>query len=89
MSFFSFLPVHGVKCHGVSSPPLANAAADLTDDVKLCGAFCVWLSREKRMWLSGRLLSATWDVDELLEKKDQIQEQDLLKFGYRVGGGNA
>ena len=41
------------------------------------------------MWLSGRLLSATWDVDELLEKKDQIQEQDLLKFGYRVGGGNA
>ncbi|KAL6160038.1 hypothetical protein ACJQWK_09240 [Exserohilum turcicum] len=62
---------------------------DLTDDVKLCGAFCVWLSREKRMWLSGRLLSATWDVDELLEKKDQIQEQDLLKFGYRVGGGNA
>jgi hypothetical protein len=36
------------------------------------------------MWLNGRLLSAKWDVDELLERKDQIQEQDLLKFGYRV-----
>jgi hypothetical protein len=36
------------------------------------------------MWLNGRLLSAKWDVDELLEKKDQIQEQDLLKLGYRV-----
>ncbi|KAF1851073.1 NAD(P)-binding protein [Cucurbitaria berberidis CBS 394.84] len=56
----------------------------LTDDVGLCGAFCVWLSREKKMWLNGRLLSATWDVSELLEKKNEIEEQDLLKFGYRV-----
>jgi phage terminase large subunit-like protein len=62
---------------------------DLTDDVGLGGAFCVWLSSEKRMWLNGRLLGATWDVDELLEKKAQIEEQDLLKFGYRVGDASA
>lgn len=37
------------------------------------------------MWLSGRLVGATWDVAELLEKKDEIESQDLLKFGYRVG----
>ena len=37
------------------------------------------------MWLSGRLLSATWDIDELLEKKTEIESQDLLKFSYRVG----
>lgn len=41
------------------------------------------------MWLNGRLLGATWDVDELLEKKAQIEEQDLLKFGYRVGDAAA
>ncbi|KAH4036697.1 hypothetical protein HBI24_091190 [Parastagonospora nodorum] len=58
---------------------------NLTDDVGLCGAFCVWLSQEKRLWLNGRLLSAKWDVDELAEKKNSIEEQDLLKFGYRVG----
>jgi hypothetical protein len=57
---------------------------DLTDDVGLCGAFCVWLSREKRMWLNGRLLSAKWDVDELLEKESNIEDNDLLKFRYRV-----
>jgi hypothetical protein len=57
---------------------------DLTDDVGLCGAFCVWLSREKRMWLNGRLLSAKWDVDELLEKESSIEDNDLLKFRYRV-----
>ncbi|KAL1793662.1 hypothetical protein ACET3X_008644 [Alternaria dauci] len=57
----------------------------LTDDVGLAGAFCVWLSTEKRMWLNGRLISATWDIDDLLRKKGQIEGQDLLKLGYRVG----
>ncbi|KAF2253678.1 NAD(P)-binding protein [Trematosphaeria pertusa] len=61
----------------------------LTDDAGLCGAFCVWLSQERRMWLNGRLLSATWDVDELLEKRGKIEEQDLLKFGLRVGDASA
>lgn len=61
---------------------------DLTDDVGLCGAFCVWLSREKHMWLNGRLVSAKWDVDELVAKKGTIEEQDLLKFGYRVTDGS-
>jgi hypothetical protein len=44
----------------------------------------VWLTREKRAWLSGRLVSAKWDVDELLAKKTDVEEQDLLKFGFRV-----
>lgn len=62
---------------------------DLTDDVGLCGAFCVWLSHEKQLWLNGRLVSATWDVEELIEKRYQIEQQDLLKFGYRVGNASA
>lgn len=55
----------------------------LVDDVGLGGAFCVWLSsrREKVMFLSGRFLSANWDVDELLEKEDEIIQKDLLKIG--------
>jgi hypothetical protein len=65
-----------------------DAYIDLTDDVGLCGAFCVWLSQEKRMWLNGRLLSAKWDVDELVEKRSSIEERDLLKFGYRLGEGS-
>jgi hypothetical protein len=44
----------------------------------------VWLTREKRAWLSGRLVSAKWDVDELLAKKNEVEEQDLLKFGFRA-----
>jgi hypothetical protein len=36
------------------------------------------------MWLNGRLLSAKWDVEELLEKESSIEDNDLLKFRYRV-----
>lgn len=55
---------------------------DLTDDVDLCGAVCVWLSKQLKNvdWLSGRLISATWDMVELMSKEDQIRERDLLKF---------
>jgi NAD(P)-dependent dehydrogenase (short-subunit alcohol dehydrogenase family) len=57
----------------------------LTDDPALCGAFLVWLCREKRMWLNGRLVGATWDTAELEERKEEVVEQDLLKWGLRVG----
>ena len=55
---------------------------DLIDDVALCGAFCVWLTKIKggEQWLNGRFLSATWDVDELLAKTDEIVEKNLLKM---------
>lgn len=55
---------------------------DLTDEVDLCGAVCVHLSKgiTDISWLSGRLISATWDMDELVSKKERVVEKDLLKF---------
>ncbi|KAJ9501885.1 hypothetical protein H2202_002847 [Exophiala xenobiotica] len=54
----------------------------LTDDVDLCGAVCVWLSKQLNdlSWLSGRLISATWDMEELMSRRKQIEDRDLLKF---------
>jgi len=42
----------------------------------------VYLSknRERLSWLGGRFISATWDMEELESKKDEILEKDLLKF---------
>lgn len=59
----------------------------LTDDVGLCGAFCLWLTsdRERKIWLNGRLVSATWDVEELESRREEVEGQDLLKFGLRLG----
>ncbi|KAL8947330.1 MAG: hypothetical protein Q9222_006374 [Ikaeria aurantiellina] len=58
----------------------------LVDSVDLCGAFCVWLTRDASAmrWLSGRYLSAKWDVDELLAKKQDIIKGDLLKASMRI-----
>lgn len=58
----------------------------LIDSPGLCGAFAIWLTKDgkKRDWLAGRLLSAKWDVEELESRRDNIVEQDLLKFSVRV-----
>ncbi|OMP88556.1 Oxidoreductase ucpA [Diplodia seriata] len=58
----------------------------LVDDPELCGHFLVWLTRVpgQFQWLNGRLVSATWDPDELLAKKDEIVAKDLLKFEVRT-----
>lgn len=54
----------------------------LTDSPDLCGAFCVWLTKDggrERRWLSGRLVSAKWDVGELEARREEIVRRDLLK----------
>jgi len=52
----------------------------MDDDVGLCGAFLVWLTKEKREWLSGRYISANWDVEELEGMKEEIVKGDKLKL---------
>ena len=55
---------------------------DLVDSVDLCGAFCVWMSKQTRAlsWLNGRFVSVKWDVEELLAKKEEVVQNDLLKW---------
>ncbi|KAL9079174.1 MAG: hypothetical protein Q9157_001925 [Trypethelium eluteriae] len=68
-------------------PPIgmeADGRAMAVDSEELCGAFLVWLTKERREWLSGRYLSANWDVEELESKKDAIIGGDLLKTRMTV-----
>lgn len=51
----------------------------LVDTVELSAHTMVWLTKERRDWLAGRFISCTWDVDELLGKKDEIVKGDKLK----------
>ena len=57
----------------------ADILIALTDDPNLCGGFCTWLTNGRREYLAGRYLAATWDVDELEAKKEEIVRGDLLK----------
>ncbi|KAE9967158.1 hypothetical protein BLS_006541 [Venturia inaequalis] len=61
--------------------PLLEETRDvLIDSPSLCGGFLVWLTKEKRQWLSGRYLDARWDIPTLLSKKEEITSKDLLKL---------
>ncbi|KAK5958467.1 hypothetical protein OHC33_000310 [Knufia fluminis] len=60
----------------------------LVDDVGLCGAFVVGVSkrvgRGELGWLGGRFVSATWDVDELVGRREVVVGRDLLRFQVGV-----
>lgn len=39
----------------------------------------VYLTSERRDWLAGRYINVTWDLPELMEKKEDIVKGDKLK----------
>ncbi|KIH88411.1 NADP(+)-dependent dehydrogenase [Sporothrix brasiliensis 5110] len=51
----------------------------LTETPKLAADVIVYLTEKRRLWLAARYLSATWDVEELLSKEDEIVKGDKLK----------
>lgn len=52
----------------------------LTDTAELAADTLVWLSRERRDWLSGRFATVGWDMEQLEQKKQDILQRNLLKF---------
>ncbi|CAG9950840.1 unnamed protein product [Clonostachys rosea f. rosea IK726] len=54
------------------------------DKPELAGDTLVFLTKERRQWLSGRMITSNWDMEEFLAKRDQITIKDLLKFRLDV-----
>lgn len=52
----------------------------LIDEPQLPADTVCWLVQERRPWLGGRYISVNWDMTELLSKKQEIVEEDKLKF---------
>lgn len=50
------------------------------DSPALVGGLTVWLSTEKAKFLSGRAVVSNWSVDDLVERKDEIQAGKLLQI---------
>jgi NAD(P)-dependent dehydrogenase (short-subunit alcohol dehydrogenase family) len=42
------------------------------DTAELPGGFAVWLTTEEAKFLNGRYVSANWDADELVKRKEEI-----------------
>ena len=50
----------------------------------------MWLASSEADFLKGRFVWANWDVDEMLEKKDLIQQNGMLTIclgGWPTGLG--
>lgn len=53
--------------------------ATLVDTPELAANTLVWLTKDRKEWLSGRLMVVNWDVDELEAKKEEVVKGDKLK----------
>lgn len=58
----------------------AETHSFLNDTVELAAGYSLWLATQgaKVDFLRGRYSSAKWDVDELLEREQEIREKNLL-----------
>ncbi|KAL2822270.1 hypothetical protein BDW59DRAFT_173921 [Aspergillus cavernicola] len=53
-------------------------------EVKLAGDFVVWLASAEAEFLAGRFVWVNWDVEELVARKGDILEKDLLRSDLRL-----
>ncbi|CAI6100048.1 unnamed protein product [Clonostachys chloroleuca] len=54
------------------------------DKPELAGDTLVFLTKEKRQWLSGRMITSNWDMEEFLSKREEIIARDSLKFRFVI-----
>ena len=59
------------------------------DEPSLAGCLAVWLTTEEAKFLNGRYVNASWDVDDLVAKKDEIVEKGELVFVLQGNFGSA
>ncbi|KAI4599398.1 hypothetical protein KJ359_001840 [Pestalotiopsis sp. 9143b] len=55
------------------------------DDVELSGDFFNWLVSDEAKFLSGKLIAANWDAEELVQKKDKIAGDEHLYTMNLIG----
>ncbi|EON61154.1 hypothetical protein W97_00365 [Coniosporium apollinis CBS 100218] len=65
---------------GEEMTPEKKEMMKLADDVGLPAAFCVWLASPEAAFLKGKFVWSNWDVEELKERKTEI-EGGWLDFG--------
>ncbi|KAL2833765.1 hypothetical protein BDW59DRAFT_156567 [Aspergillus cavernicola] len=56
----------------------------MKDTPELSGGMAVWLSSGDKEFLSGKAVSVNWDVGELVAKKQEIVQGNLLDLCYRA-----
>ena len=73
----------GIKTDLASNMPDSMSFL-FTEEPELPGDTIVWLTKEKREWLADRYVSCQWGMEELLAKKTEIEDRNLLRMRLRV-----
>src|SRR5271169_2515792 len=60
---------------------LSGAEKFATDSPELAGGVALWLTTTEAEFLNGKYMSANWDVDEVVAKKEEILDEKLLTLG--------
>ena len=60
-------------------------ALGFEDHVSLPASFCVWLASPEASFLRNKFLWANWDVDELMERREELEQRQGL-LGITLGG---
>lgn len=50
------------------------------DAPELVGGVAVWLATEKARFMNGRYMNANWNVDDLYERREEIEKGKLLQI---------
>lgn len=58
---------------------MRTSATVFVETPELSADSLVYLTSERRDWLAGRYINVTWDLPELMEKKEDIVKGDKLK----------
>ncbi|MCJ1269496.1 hypothetical protein MMC22_009388 [Lobaria immixta] len=66
-------------------PEAVSKAAGCVDQPELAGDAVVYLTNGRREWLAGRHVSCAWYMRELMARKDEIVQNDLLKLNMSFG----
>jgi len=83
----------GVLAYAIAPGGVATAMAAgfptefhdrLSDTPQMVADTLVFLTKERRDWLATRYVDSRWDMEELLAKKDEIIQKDLLKVKMTV-----
>jgi NAD(P)-dependent dehydrogenase (short-subunit alcohol dehydrogenase family) len=53
-------------------------------DLKLAGDFTTWVASEEAGFLNGRFVWVNWDVDDLVQRKDEILSKNLYRATLTV-----
>ncbi|KAL8684045.1 MAG: hypothetical protein Q9186_000075 [Xanthomendoza sp. 1 TL-2023] len=70
--------------HHLALRILMCLTAIFVDTLELAVNTMVYLTQKRQEWLAGRYISVNWDMEELLAKRDEIVEKDLLKVRMAV-----